>query len=109
MKKVQILVICSHPEILQTILRLINSRDHWEAGGAADQQQAIEYFHNRAVDLVLLGSGISDDCENSLRKIFTGQNPRIKIIQHFGGGSGLLGNEIEAALSGHEDGNFTVS
>ena len=36
------------------------------------------------------------------------QNPQIKIIQHFGGGSGLLSNEIEAALTDNESGNFNV-
>jgi hypothetical protein len=58
--------------------------------------------------LALLGSGISEEAENKLRKIFTHQNPQIKIIQHFGGGSGLLSNEIEAALADNANGNFNV-
>jgi len=108
MQKIYILVICGHAEILQTILRLINNNERWEAMGASQDEKAVELFHRHAFDLVLLGSGISDASENKLRKIFMNQNTQIKIIQHFGGGSGLLSNEIEAALSNDESGNFNV-
>jgi DNA-binding NarL/FixJ family response regulator len=109
MQKIQILVICRHEEILQTIVRLINKNENWEAIGAGADEKAIELFHQHSFDLVLLGSGISDEEENKIRKIFAYQNPQIKIIQHFGGGSGLLSNEIEAALSDQANGNFNVS
>jgi DNA-binding NtrC family response regulator len=108
MQKIQILVICHHEEILQTILRLINKNEKWAAIGASKDEKAVELFHQQAFDLVLLGSGISGESENRLRRIFTHQNPQLKIIQHFGGGSGLLTNEIEAALSNNERGNFNV-
>jgi DNA-binding NtrC family response regulator len=108
MKKINILVICNHEKILQTILRLINNNEKWEAVGANADEKAIELFHQHSFDLVLLGSGINEEAENKLRKIFTHLNPDIKIIQHFGGGSGLLSNEIEAALSDNKNGNFNV-
>jgi DNA-binding NtrC family response regulator len=108
MQKIQILVICMHEEILQTILRLINNNENWNAAGTSNIENAIEFFHQHAFDLVLLGSGISDEGENKIKKIFTLQNPQIKIIQHFGGGSGLLSNEIFAALSDNKGGNFNV-
>jgi DNA-binding NtrC family response regulator len=97
-----------HEEILQTILRLINNNENWNATGTSNVENAIELFHQHAFDLVLLGSGISDEEENKIRKIFMHQNPQIKIIQHFGGGSGLLSNEIQAALDNNESGNFNV-
>lgn len=108
MQKIHILVICRHQEILQTILRLINNNERWEAMGTSDDEKAVGLFHQHAFDLVLLGSGISNESENKLRKIFTHQNTQIKIIQHFGGGSGLLSNEIEASLSNNESVNFNV-
>jgi DNA-binding NtrC family response regulator len=108
MKKIQILVICNHQEILQTIIRLINGNEKWNAIGTADIEKAIELFDQHKFDLVLFGSGINDEDENKLSRIFTHQNPEIKIIQHFGGGSGLLSNEIEAALSDNQQGNFNV-
>ena len=108
MQKIYILVICGHAEILQTILRLLNNNERWSAIGTSDDEKAVEMFHQHSFDLVMLGSGISDESENKLRKIFTHQNPLVKVIQHFGGGSGLLSNEIEAALSNNESGNFNV-
>jgi len=108
MQKIQILVICMHEEILQTIIRLINNNEKWNATGTSNIENAIELFHQHTYDLVLLGSGISDEEENKIRKIFSHQNPQIKIIQHFGGGSGLLSNEIEAAIANNESGNFNV-
>ena len=108
MRKTQILVICHHEQILQTILRLINDNERWEAVGTAEGEKAVALFGQQKFDLILLGSGISQEWENKLRKLFTFQNPEIKIIQHFGGGSGLLSNEIEAALADNPNGNFTV-
>ncbi len=98
MKKIQILIICAHEEILQTIIRLINKNEKWNATGAIDSENALKVFNEQFFDLVLLGSGIDSEDENKLEKIFLQKNPQIKIVQHFGGGSGLLFNEIEAAL-----------
>lgn len=98
MKKIQILIICAHEEILQTIIRLINKNEKWNATGAIDSENALKVFNEQFFDLVLLGSGIDSEDENKLQKIFLQKNPQIKIVQHFGGGSGLLFNEIEAAL-----------
>jgi DNA-binding NtrC family response regulator len=106
MQKIQILVICSHQEILQTILRLINQNEKWQGSGAADGQKALEIYGASSFDLVLLGSGISEETEKNLVKEFRDRRPGIKIIQHFGGGSGLLANEIEAALTDEKNGNF---
>jgi DNA-binding NtrC family response regulator len=107
-KKTQILVVCNHEEILQTILRLINTNENWRATGINADEKAVELFRQHHFDLVLLGSGISDEWENKLKKKFQQQNQQIKIIQHFGGGSGLLSNEIHAALDNNESGNFEV-
>jgi DNA-binding NtrC family response regulator len=108
MQKIQILIICSHEEILQTIIRLINKNEKWNAIGAINSETAIKVFNQQTFDLVLLGSGIDNEDENKLQQIFLQKNPQIKIVQHFGGGSGLLFNEIEAALSDNANGNFNV-
>lgn len=108
MNKIQILVIGREPDILQTVLRLINKNDKWNATGTSEDETAIELFHQHPYDLVLLGGGIEAASEIKLRKIFTLQDPDIKIIQHWGGGSGLLENEINAALDNNEEGNFNI-
>jgi len=108
MQKIQILVICSHQEILQTILRLINQNEKWQATGVSDSMKAEEIYEDEVFNLVLMGSGISGDAEKKMINKFREQRPGIKVIQHFGGGSGLLFNEIEAALTDEKNGNFGV-
>jgi DNA-binding NarL/FixJ family response regulator len=97
--KAQILVIGRHAEIMQTVLRLIHQNPDWEAKGALTDEEAIQLFAEHNFDLVLLGGGVESASEQKFRDIFTAQNPKIKIIQHFGGGSGLLSNEIQHALA----------
>lgn len=108
MNKIQILVIGHNQDILQTVLRLINENKKWEAVGTTNDEKAIELFHHHNFDLVILGGGISEQDEQKLRAVFTKQNPDISIIQHFGGGSGLLENEIRSAMEHNAEGNFNV-
>jgi DNA-binding NarL/FixJ family response regulator len=108
MKKVQILVIGRHPEILQTVLRLINKNDAWEGIGTGDDNEAFELFQKHNFDIVLIGGGVGSDSENHFRAVFNQQKPNIKIVQHFGGGSGLLLSEIQAALDDNPLSNIHV-
>jgi hypothetical protein len=99
MEKILILVVCAHEEILQTIIRLINVSDQWTALGAATQKTALVLFEEHRFTLVLLGSGMDDATEKMLSSFFLEKNPGVKIVQHYGGGSGLLFNEIHSALA----------
>jgi hypothetical protein len=47
---------------------------------------------------VLLSGGIAAKEEYHLCNYFTSKQPGIMIIQHFGGGSGLLHSEIQQAI-----------
>ena len=97
--KVNILVIGRHEEILETVLRIINKSENWVAWGALKDEEAIALFDSQKFDIVLLCGGIQEECEAVLRNTFTQKDPEIIIIQHYGGGSGLLSNEIIHALS----------
>lgn len=108
MNKTEILVIGRHPQILETVLRLINQNENWNAVGALTDEEAIELFHKYSFDIVLLGGGIEEASEKKLRSLFTFQEPGIIIIQHYGGGSGLLANEIREALDKKEKENKPV-
>jgi hypothetical protein len=94
MSKIQILAICRHPEILQTIIRLINNNPDWNATGAITDEEAVTAFTSQPFKLVLLGSGVEKDDEEKLKTTFRGHNPEIIIVEHYGGGSGLLFAEI---------------
>jgi hypothetical protein len=99
MDKIQILVIGRNPEIVQTVVRLVNNNPAWNASHALTDDDAIYLFESQAFNLVLLGGGIEPESDTLLRNAFTSRNPNITIIQHYGGGSGLLATEINMALA----------
>ena len=100
MDKIQILVIGRHPEILQTVIRLVNNNPEWNATGCDSDEEAIATFTRRPFRLVLLGGGVEKESEDKLCNTFRSINPQITIVQHYGGGSGLLSAEIYEALDG---------
>ena len=95
----KILVINRNKEVLEVLLRLINQNKDWLGIGFSKDAEAIAAFNKEPYDLVLLGSGITTEEEKALRQHLLEKNPSQKIIQHWGGGSGLLSNEIFQALA----------
>ena len=96
---ISVLYIGRHPEILETVVRLVNSNEDWFGTGAATDEIAIELFSTIRFNIVLLGCGIEEESEQKLRQVFKEINSDCIIIQHYGGGSGLLKNEILTALA----------
>lgn len=94
----EILVIGRNPQIMQNVLRLLNSRPEWAAVGALTDEEAIEQFHHHDFGLVILGGGVEQESEKKLKKVFLHQNPRVIIYRHYGGGGLLLLNEIDQML-----------
>jgi hypothetical protein len=99
MDKIEILVIGRNPEIVQTVVRLINNNPEWNASHALTDDDAIWLFESQVFNLVLLGGGIEPESDVLLRNAFNTSKPDITIIQHYGGGSGLLATEINMALA----------
>lgn len=89
-----ILYIGTHTEILQTVLRLINSRENFSAYGAGSEETAISLANDHRFDLVLLGCGLDEEAETRLTQHFNTSKPSINVVKHYGGGSGLLWSEI---------------
>ncbi len=98
MAKIEILVIGRHPEILQTVIRLVNNNPQWNATGTGTDEDALHEFYNKTFKMVLLGGGIEKESEDRLCAAFRAHNSEIIIVQHYGGGSGLLSAEIYEAL-----------
>jgi hypothetical protein len=99
MKTTKILYIGRHSEIMEIVVRLINANENWEGIGAVTDEEAMRIFQKENIDIILLGSGIDEESEAMLDAFFRKVNSKIKIIQHYGGGSGLLKSEILLALS----------
>ncbi|MEA5426225.1 hypothetical protein [Arcicella lustrica] len=94
MRKFEILVIGRNVDIHETVLRLINKNEDWQATGALTDEESCRLCKEKTYDMVLLGSGIEEESENKLREYFQSINPNLPIVQHYGGGSGLLYCEI---------------
>jgi len=95
MEKKQILVVCTHPTILQTIIRLINTHELWHGMGAVSLDEALRISQTNLLDLVLLGAGLRNEEEKVLS---TQLGSKTICVKHYGGGSGLLFAEIQQAL-----------
>jgi hypothetical protein len=98
METIHILYIGRHLEISATVIRLINAVPEWNGVLATNDAEAKEFFLKKNFSIVLLGSGIQEESEIDLCAFFKKQNPQIRIVQHYGGGSGLLKSEILLAL-----------
>jgi hypothetical protein len=97
---INILVIGKDPDILQVVLRLLNDYKHaaYHAIGSTDPATASSLFADSDIDLVLITNGIDPTLDASLREDFLTRRPGTPILQHYGGGSGLLFAEIAEAL-----------
>lgn len=98
MDRTEILVTGNNRDSVNSIVELMDNNNDWVCTYAATNEEAIEKFHQRNFDIVLLTNGINDDEERKLRKIFTLQNPDIVILKHYGNEGNLLTDEINAAL-----------
>lgn len=99
MKKTEILVVCCHPEISATIIRLINKDEQMTGTAVVSLEAAVASFTSGSFDLVLIGAGLAPETEKQLETALKKLNPVIPVIYHFGGGSGLLYTEIKQALN----------
>ena len=93
-----ILVVGRHPQIMETVIRLINKDPTLHAIGCLQNEAAMGSFKKVDFDMVLYSSGIEASCEALLTRFFRSIKPQVPIIQHYGGGSGLLYAEIREAL-----------
>jgi len=94
MKKLEFLILGKNEAILAILLRLVNANEDWNAISFSDEKEAQDYFLNNKIDIVLLSSGIEDRIEKEFTSFCIKIQPEVEVIEHFGGGSGLLKSEI---------------
>jgi len=94
----KLLVICANEAILATILRLISNSQEWQAEGALNKEEALLLLQHQDFSGVIIGSGLNGAEEKSLIQSIRKKNKQTIIIPHYGGGSGLLYNEIRDAF-----------
>jgi DNA-binding NtrC family response regulator len=89
-----ILVVGRDRAILEVIERLINAHEGWHATIAETEDAAIKAFKERTFSIVFVSAGLSAAEEETLSQQLTTLDPRVVVTRHYGGGSGLLENEI---------------
>ncbi len=97
--QVTILYIGKDPEITRVMERLLNARPEWKGVAVCEEAEALAFCRAQCPDLVLLGNGIAPDAEKWLRSELKAVKSDLKVVQHYGGGSGLLYGEIQVALN----------
>lgn len=93
-----ILVAGREKTILDVIERLINTHEGWKATVVTTEEEGVHVFNKQRFPIVLVCAGFSAEEETSLRTTLTAKDPTTVVIRHYGGGSGLLENEILGIL-----------
>ncbi|AZB29791.1 hypothetical protein [Chryseobacterium balustinum] len=94
MESLQFLVIGKNQEILDTLKRIIENNEGWKAEIKSDENVCYDYIKENQVNIVLLSSGLEEKFENEVKTFCRNLNKDVKVIDHYGGGSGLLKNEV---------------
>jgi DNA-binding NtrC family response regulator len=95
-KHINILAIGRNEAILEVLNRLINKT--WSGVSVTKDEDAIHAASKQHFDIVLFSNGITEQEKVALKDELSSYQPSLIFIQHMGGGSGLLENEIRAAL-----------
>lgn len=95
---IHIAVIGKHQEIKAVLMRLINQNEAFTGTAADTFDELVADNRIDQVNLVLLSAGLTADEELKIKERILSEYPHIKVIPHYGGGSGLLMNEINEAL-----------
>ena len=96
MNTLNFLVIGKNQEILETLKRIIENNEGWKAEIKSDENICYYYIKENQVDIVLLSSGLDEEFENEVKTFCQNLEKEVKVIDHYGGGSGLLKNEVYA-------------
>jgi hypothetical protein len=93
-----ILAVGRDQEILLVVERLINSHENWAAKIVTTDEAAIAAFGHQRYPIVFVCAGVTTEEEEALRQRLSVLDASVTVIRHFGGGSGLLENEVRAIL-----------
>jgi hypothetical protein len=96
MESLNFLVIGKNQEILDSLKRIIENNEGWNAEIKSDETVCYDYIKANQVDIVLLSSGLDEEFENEIKVFCQNLDKDVKVIDHYGGGSGLLKNEVYA-------------
>ncbi len=97
--QLNILAVGREPAILQVVERLINGHEGWVATIVTTDGEAVQAFEKAEFRIVFVCAGVTAEEEEDLRLRLQALRPGVVVARHFGGGSGLLENEVLAILN----------
>ncbi len=96
MKKYRILVLST--TLSELLVRLINDLEEFEAVGISSVSQIDEQDLNN-FDILLIGAAISGEVILKIQRLILANNYALTVVEHYGGGSGLLKQELYDAIN----------
>ena len=93
-----ILAVGREKAILEVVERLLNSHEGWKATTATTEEEAVTAFQQQKFRIVFVCAGFSVQEEEALRQRLIILDPTVVVTRHYGGGSGLLENEVLSIL-----------
>lgn len=98
MDKIEILIVGTNEPIMRTIARLIDNDGKWLATIAFSMEEALKICLEKEFSLALICAGLQPNEEIALNEKLNQLRPKLAIVKHYGGGSGLLYAEIYQGL-----------
>ncbi|RZJ82275.1 MAG: hypothetical protein EOO47_01140, partial [Flavobacterium sp.] len=86
MEKVRILIIGTNSAIMQTIARLVNENEQWQAVIANSYAEACDLCLKQHFAVALIGAGLSETEEHDFEHFIASKKPDLPIVKHYGGG-----------------------
>jgi hypothetical protein len=103
MSGMNILVYAPDPVLLERMLHIIAEEQDWKAEGTTDDERAIEMFHRRKNDLVIIGGDVNSMTDTKLKKLFTRLDRHVSILNFYGGDDWYLTVQIRTIMKLDED------
>jgi CheY-like chemotaxis protein len=98
MEQLRILAAGKNKDIMTVINRLINTHENWSGVTVTSNDEAIDTAKEVKYDLLLICAGFSSAEEKELTDELQTLQPNLRVLRHYGGGSGLLESEIRSYL-----------
>jgi len=90
----KVLIAGTNKQVTDVIERLVNEMDGYTGRVTNSNKDLNAILEKHSFDILLLGAGYTREQETEIRSRATKLRPEMKVVEHYGGGSGLLASEI---------------
>lgn len=101
-QSVHLLYIGCDMAMAAAMLRVVTHYPGWELMVADTVTAAIDACTEHHFDLVLMGAGLHENMEQQVTTELGARYPWLPVIQHYGGGSGLLYSTVQFIMGQRE-------